>query len=40
MQVTINVHDIDHLSRVSPLIGMIHDLHQTALLDRRNDAFE
>ena len=40
MQVTIDVHDIDHLPPVPPLIGMIQDLHQTALLDRGNDAFE
>ena len=40
MQVTIDVHDIDHLPPVPPLIGMIQDLHQTALLDRGNDALE
>ena len=40
MQVAVYVHNIDHLPRVPLLIGMIHYLHQTALLDRGNDAFE
>ena len=40
MQVTIDVHDIDHLAPVPLLIGMIQDIHQTALLNRGNDALE
>ena len=40
MQVTIDVHDIDHLPPVPLLIGMIQDIHQTSLLDRGNDALE
>ena len=40
MQVTIDVHDIDHLPPVPLLIGMIQDAHQTSLLDRGNDALE
>ena len=41
MQVTIDVHDIDHLPPVPLLIGMIQDIRsQTSLLDRGNDALE
>ena len=40
MQVTIDVHDIDHLPPVPLLIGMIQDIHQAALLNRGNDALE
>ena len=40
MQVTIDVHDIDHLPPVPLLIGMIQDIHQTTLLNRGNDALE
>ena len=40
MQVPIDVDDVDHLPPVTLLIRMIKDIYHTALLDRRNDAFE
>lgn len=40
MQVTVDIDDINPLPSVPLLIRMIQDLHQTALLDRGNDALE
>ncbi len=40
MQVTIDVHDVDHLPPVALLVGMIQHIHHTALLNRGHDALE
>ncbi len=40
MQVTVDIKDIDPLPPIPLLIRMIQDLHQTALLNHRNDALK
>lgn len=40
MQVTVDIKDIDPLPPIPLMIRMIQDLHQTALLNHRNDALK